>query len=244
MYTNSNNYLDLSAYAGQRICMIFINNNLRHGTTLNHICKRFRIQHEDVNVFNSHFFTGCPDLRHVTEVVNAYPNDLETFIYQPRLQRAAHEPHPGNLNFQGGVRGNRLDVNYLFPNQGPLKRGIPVSPIIAQRHLPTPDEVAEYRSIGDSHLKLICLRHLKERHVPAAALDELITDARMRRFIVDFVGGEAFIQSIYGGDGEIGDLACANVFQAMFELLFLSRSPIFATLTHRFLRFEQNAAIQ
>jgi len=236
MDLNVNNYLDLSAYSGQRICMIFINNHLRYGNSLRRICERFGIEREDVNVFNSHFFTGCPELQHVMEAVNAYPY-LETFTYQPHLQRATPEARLRNLNIQGGEARNRVNVNNLFPNSS-VKQGLVVTLEKAQMLLPTREMVASYRMMGDAHVKLTCLRYLSKNDLPEATIDELITNARMKRFIVDFVGGERYIHNIYGGDDGIGDEAYADVFEAMFELRFLDRSPLFATLVHRFLTFE------
>jgi GTPase SAR1 family protein len=257
--TSENNRTSLKKYDGKRVCLIFINNDLRSDVSLTDISKSYDTKIENVNTYNSflmskkaHDMTGFPPVKQFEEDLRH--SKLKSFIYKNPLVAVAPSSKTTNEK-SGNNRSPHYDAKekllrriprYPFPVPSNKKINLESRLKNLMKSM-TPQEVQQNRFSGDARIKLNMAYLFKDEKNVESVVQNAVTNANMIQFMQKiYPGWLDDIDRMHGHDKNperLTDETKADVFEAVFEITFKEKKPkLHNELLIRFYSFCKSAS--
>jgi len=234
---NSNNFLDLDRYQGRTICMIFLNNDFRINSSLEKIKKKYQINGDDINYYNSVSFVPPQpiadfDVPHYNQIrVDYEKRCFKTFKYEPQLKKNIRSPLEKSLSSDATWKFTFISKPMFtpFPEFSQCK----YEKSYFQQYFKSiyaenaAESVRLTRRLGDCLIKYFCLKYSLETG------ETMISNVKMKSFLLEKLGiKNQKIYSLYqiNNNTTLSDEKYADVFESMFYYVFQKRKQFLSLL--------------
>lgn len=257
MDANKNNFLDLHQHKQKRVCLIFLNNDLRVRTSLELIASQLEVASHHINVYNTYSFKQQPEDMPVAQYEDIFIDfangQFKTFVYTPTKLPPNPSPKPKEpptpttqKKKPPKVKAPPPDPFKPFPM---LQSGMfvnlatfsskkincreAVTYLLGKLTLP---KIKAYRKLGDSLVHYFALQYLHHNQLDVEQYS-FVTNVRMKDFLAVYVTQPQLLRLYDGTADRLSDEKCADVFEAMIYLSFSQERQFFMVLLNAYLDF-------